>query len=749
MKLKLKDQLNRFICLVLVVLLSGIQPLGIAFAESDTAATPPATQEEQPPPASEPEPQPAPAPEPGPQPAPAPEPEPQPAPAPEPQSATTPAQSTPAATGGESSRGPRGTQGPVPKYAYNDATQEWVPTNQGSFSWDVGAGRWASPLYWYEAGVGWYHVIPGGAPSNSALAANPNYALAKLLGLSDPANTNTGPGSTNENTVSGSNNLLLEILAKALINNTSNSQALSGNAGVTGNTKGGDALSGPAAVVENLLNLVNAMWTMNFGKLAYFAENIFGDRTGDIRIVPENSGTEGQTIGGLTPGMLAMNDNTGPDSTNTATQTQDNDVKVKSSLDAAINNNINALAKSGSATVADNTEGGNATTGDATVNINILNMINSAINAGGSFFGMLNIFGNLNGDILFPDGFLDGIFGAPGTSQQGNTSLTNANTGPDSQNTTSSTTTNNADINNDVSSLFNNNINTAAQSGSANVSGNTAAGNASTGDAVVRNNLFNLVNATLFSNNAVLVLVNVMGSWVGHIMQLPQSNGSTGALLTGGQKVAQNTNTGPGSTNTATTDSNNNLEIDNTVKGVINNNITAGAVSGDAAVNNNTQGGNASSGDAMVATNVANIFGSSLNLSNWFGVLVINVFGDWKGSVGENTEAGNIQTVFAGFFSVKDELTSVFVSSKSSQTSQGNGFSSSSSAVSVSSDSSLSLTEESNVSSSGESVVASLQEENLMTKAGNNKAETLFLIAAIAMMLAAASFGAERKLRKQ
>jgi hypothetical protein len=42
-----------------------------------------------------------------------------------------------------------------------------------------------------------------------------------------------------------------------------------------------------------------------------------------------------------------------------------------------------------------------------------------------------------------------------------------------------------------------------------------------------------------------------------------------------------------------------------------------------------------------VATNTANIINSGINVKHWFGVLVINVFGDWFGSVNDNTAAGN------------------------------------------------------------------------------------------------------------
>ena len=66
----------------------------------------------------------------------------------------------------------------------------------------------------------------------------------------------------------------------------------------------------------------------------------------------------------------------------------------------------------------------------------------------------------------------------------------------------------------------------------------------------------------------------------------------------------------------------------------------ANAQSGNATVRNNTLGGNATTGDAKTSVNVMNLANSSFNLSDWFGILFINVFGNWYGSFGVDTAAG-------------------------------------------------------------------------------------------------------------
>jgi hypothetical protein len=110
--------------------------------------------------------------------------------------------------------------------------------------------------------------------------------------------------------------------------------------------------------------------------------------------------------------------------------------------------------------------------------------------------------------------------------------------------------------------------------------------------------------------------------------------GSTAAALGGGL-----TSQGPSSPAGSSTSSDTSLDYQNISN--INNNITAQSTSGSATVSENTRGGNAATGNATASVNLLNISMSSLSLSNWLGVLFINVFGSWNGSFGINTSAGN------------------------------------------------------------------------------------------------------------
>lgn len=533
--------------------------------------------------------------------------------------------------------------GNIPTYAFNDKTRKWEPTITSSFAWDSSVMLYTSPFYRYDKVTGWYHVVPNITPSEAiagltANSSDPAALLAAILGLNDPSNNNTGPNSINNANQNTANSLLARLLNNVSVTNNETSVANSGDAGVSSNTNGGSAATGAAKVVSNLLNLLNSMWTWSSGGFNYFMHNIYGNQTGDINLTSaETSGGGGQVgaIGCL--GELSGNTNTGPSSTNTASSQCANDITVENKSAGSITNNVDLLAHSGNASVSSNTNGGNATSGDARAELNIVNLINSAIGADQTFFGIFNIYGNLNGDILFPTLGLNGSV----ASSAPNSSVSNNFTGPNSTNTAANNSTNNADITNAANQTVNNNIRTGAVSGSANVSGNTSAGDATSGDATTNNAVFNLFDTSVFGDNAVLVIINDMGHWIGKLMNLGVNGFSGSGLLTSNASVSINQNTGPNSVNDASNSTDNNLTIDNSPTETITNNVRAAAISGNADVTNNTKAGNATSGDATVSTNVANILGSHLSFKKIFGILIINVFGSWFGDVGNNTAAGN------------------------------------------------------------------------------------------------------------
>lgn len=357
------------------------------------------------------------------------------------------------------------------------------------------------------------------------------------------------------------------------IDNTVTSDAVSGDALISSNTAAGNALSGDATAVANIINSVNSSVAAGENqKITTFTKDIYGDVEGDIILYPM-----------LLKAMLEQKaKNMGAAEINTTT-------------DFDITNDVTLNAKSGDATVENNTTAGDATTGNATAMANVINILNSMIATQDSFIGTINIYGSLDGDILLAPDLIPQMLAHNGGSSSGSPTQLSAQ---------------------DTTTIVNN-ISAVAESGAASVFGNTEAGDATTGDASSNVVIFNVTGREIVAENSMLIFVNVLGKWVGMILDAPQ--GATAAMI--GTGVTTNREYAP------------DLTLKSESRHGITNTIAVNATSGDATVSNNTSAGNATSGNAHALANVANISNSSVNLSGWFRILTFNIFEDWTGSV--------------------------------------------------------------------------------------------------------------------
>jgi hypothetical protein len=422
-------------------------------------------------------------------------------------------------------------------------------------------------------------------PTTGAYERPPEYIANKEAALAETAEPVTvypltteagGESSTDEKSSSTLDSTTMNAITNAL-----NSGALSGDATVKENTLAGSALTGDASAATTIINNVNSTVTNDSNqKAATFVSDVMGDVQGDILLQPM-----------LLKAMLEAGMQAPTESSTTVSTTNQ------------LINDITLNAQSGDAAVTGNTEAGSATTGDANTVANILNIVNSMVAANRSFVGTINIYGNLDGDILIAPDFIPQMI---------------ANNG-----TTSSTTSSTAVSSEDTQSIVNN-IALAAESGKAVVAGNTEAGSATTGDADTNIVLFNLSGHEIVASNSLLVFVNVLGKWVGVIVDAP--TGATAAAI--GNGVTTSTSTSPD----LVVDVKNNTQLIN--------NINLTSLSGDATVANNTRAGGATTGNATASANIGNIVGTQMGLSDWFGVLFINVFGTWNGSFGIDTVSG-------------------------------------------------------------------------------------------------------------
>jgi len=422
-----------------------------------------------------------------------------------------------------------------------------------NYTYNQDTGHWDSEKWQYSPTSGIYEAPP--AP----------------VVIAPPAAEDKSTGSTDETksvdtTVTAENNL------------TSN--ATSGNSSVAGNTTGGSATTGDAAAMATLLNVVNSsVTTGNNQKVATFTQDILGDVKGDIVLYPMllKAMLEAQAGGNASSG-----------------------IDVKNNFE--VNNNVDLSATSGNANVSSNTSAGDATTGSATAVANVVNILNSMIATQQSFIGTINIYGNLEGDILIAPDFIPQMIA---NNKQAESS--------DMQLSTKDSTT------------IVNNISAVAESGAAAVFGNTSAGTATTGTADTGVVIFNLTGHEIIAKNSLLVFVNVLGKWVGVIVDAPA--GATSALI--GNGVTKNETYAP------------DLKVNSESNHGITNTISVDAKSGDATVSGNTMAGGATTGSAVALANIANISGSQFGVSDWFGVLFINVFQNWYGDFGNDTPYGD------------------------------------------------------------------------------------------------------------
>jgi hypothetical protein len=452
-----------------------------------------------------------------------------------------------------------------------------------TYTYDASTGRWNTDKWYYDSTTGTYQQVVKPTEVQPTIVEQP------VIDPSITTPTIISPPQTDNGSVPDQQNSAVtstDSTNQTTASNAIDSQAQTGNATVISNTTASNATTGDATDTATVLNNVNSVLsTADNQKAATFVTDVMGDVNGDILLQPM-----------LLKAMLETG-STNPTS-----------ISATVKNDSTLTNDINLNATTGNAGVIGNTTAGNATSGSANTVANVVNIINSMIAANQSFVGTVNIYGNLNGDILIAPDFIPQLI---------------ASNGGTADSKQASPTVSIIDSK-DMQSVINN-VSLAAESGKAAVVDNTSAGNATSGNANTNIVIFNLSGHEIVASNSLLVFINVLGKWVGVIVDAPV--GATAAAI--GNGVTADKTVLPD----LTIVSNNNSQITN--------NISLASKSGNATVAGNTLAGNATSGNATASVNIANVTGSQFGLSGWFGILFINVFGSWYGSFGIDTARGN------------------------------------------------------------------------------------------------------------
>ena len=389
--------------------------------------------------------------------------------------------------------------------------------------------------------------------------------------------------------------------------------------------------TGDANTTGTLVNTVNT----NIDGVAVSEFNIADDHVGDIILDFASNCISGCGLFDAT----AQNSGNGSDSTNDASvDSVANNLNFQNN-DATVENGMTLDSDSGNNTADKNTGGDSEiTTGDANVAANVLNFANNNLE-GAIIYGVVNIFGNLVGDIIFPDGtccFEDAL-------------AKNSGNGSDSTNLAAiNQEVNNQDFQYNDANIENNLIFDATTGDNQTARNTDGSSSIETGDANIDAQVVNIANTNISGGNWYMVLVNEAGKWIGKIIgadgnYYAGSEGLEFLVSDSGEITVVNAGNGSGSTNTGTVNSvvNNTNVQTNTAN--ITNNLNLSANTGGNSASRNTGGDNSIvTGDANIVANIVNFVNNNITGGGTLYVLVVNVFGSWLGDfVGPGQEKQN------------------------------------------------------------------------------------------------------------
>lgn len=481
-------------------------------------------------------------------------------------------------------------------------------------------------------------INTGDATNGSATVTNGNNNAATSTGAvtgngsgAAIVNSGNGVGSNNNGSSSSVVNNDTNQNNAAVVSNNANQSAVTGSNQSSGNVGDTTIKTGDSNTSATAITAVNT----NVDGVTVSEFNIADDHVGDIVLTPEAFAANCVSgCGG--PGGTAQNTGNGAYSDNNASNSSQTNNNTNQNNNAVVGNTMNLVANSGDNDASFNTGGDNVIyTGDANVSANALTFANNNI-AGNVTYGVVNIYGNLRGDIIIPD-FTGGNVDNDGTS----TNVANTGNGADSNNNASNSSsisnntnqTNNANIVNDL------NIN--ANTGGNDVSYSTGGDNAvKTGNTTVDANVVNIANTNINGGTWWLVFINQAGNWIGKLVGSPDGStmaGSEGTEFTvgpDGQVNVSNGGNGAGSNNTASNDSSVSNTTNQSNTADIHNTLNLDANTGGNTANYNTGGNNAVvTGDANVIANIVNFVNNNIVGNGKLAVTFINVFGSWVGNV--------------------------------------------------------------------------------------------------------------------
>lgn len=412
----------------------------------------------------------------------------------------------------------------------------------------------------------------------------------------------------------------------ANLNNELEVESNSGNNTASNNVGSSSIDTGDANVSGTILNSVN---TNIAGAVMISEFNVVDDQLGDLILdYDENCilGCDGSTFN-------LQNKNNGSDSDNSAElEIIENDITFQNN-DASVGNELILIANTGNNTTDKNTGGDNEIkTGDANVQGSIINFLNNNI-AGNVIYGVVNIFGDLIGDIVVPDKYASSYSAIPINIENINNASGSDNSGEVLLATEEGfTQINDANIVN--------NLLIDANTGGNDVSKNTGGDNeVETGNVTVDASILNIANNNVIGGDWWIVLVNEAGNWIGKIFAPDGSFVGDYYAVKGGEATENddgsinlsNNKNGSDSKNTASLEQTASSETIQKNNADIVNNISLSANTGNNSASKNTGGDNEiDTGDVNIQFNLINFVNNNFAGGNVY-LTIVNVFGSWLG----------------------------------------------------------------------------------------------------------------------
>ncbi len=266
-----------------------------------------------------------------------------------------------------------------------------------------------------------------------------------------------------------------------------------------------------------------------------------------------------------------------------------------------LNNVIVSTADTGNNQV--NTDGSaSISTGAACSLVSLLNRVNLTVINSVVHIVTINVFGNLNGNIILPEDI------SPANSNPANCPSCGVSTNIN----------NTAEVNNNIET----NTNTGGNSLTSNDA--TASSTLTTGNAGSAVNELNLVNTNIYGVDFGGVYITILGNWNGNFLGwngLNAQNGGNSLVLT------------DLSSNQTATAYDSGATVNNYA--VVNNNITSNANSGGNTINSGS--GSIHTGNAFSAVSLINLVNTNI-INSWGFFGFINIFTNWKGNIGGLSE---------------------------------------------------------------------------------------------------------------